>query len=316
MGNVVPDGEWIYGMQLPVQTLTRTLREPWEDTATVDDLVAIARHADATGHGFIGVCDHVAIPDNDSARHMTTTWYDTVATLAFLAAHTSQVRLLSIVWVAGYRHPLQTAKSFGTIDHLSGGRAILGVGAGHVEAEFEALGIEFPTRGQRLDETLRALREVWRSGYVSFHGDFYEYENVGVAPAPAAGNLPIWVGGSGPAAWRRVGRFGDGYIPMGAPLEEYGRIRSTIAAATEAAGRAGAAFDLGYGVPFLYIGTPPDDLGGYPPVSGSPEQIAERFRGARAAGCNVMHLRFRNRGRSELLDQMSRFQADIVPLIG
>ena len=108
--------------------------DPWEDDATVDDLVAIARRCDDRGFDFVGVCDHVAIPDNEYAARMTTTWYDTIATLSFLAAHTRSVRLLSVVWIAAYRHPLQTAKSFGTLDHLSGGRAILGVGAGHVEA--------------------------------------------------------------------------------------------------------------------------------------------------------------------------------------
>ena len=105
------------GMQLPVQTLTRTLADPWEDTATVADLVTIAQKAEVTGHDFVGVCDHVAIPDNDYAANMTTTWYDTVATLSYLAAHTSIVNLLSVVWIAAYRHPLQTAKSFGTLDH-------------------------------------------------------------------------------------------------------------------------------------------------------------------------------------------------------
>ena len=127
------DQEWSYGMQLPVQTLTRTLADPWEDTATVADLVSIAQKAESTGHDFIGVCDHVAIPDNDYAAHMTTTWYDTVATLSFLAAHTKTVNLLSVVWIAAYRHPLQTAKSFGTLDHLSGGRVIMGeIGRAHV----------------------------------------------------------------------------------------------------------------------------------------------------------------------------------------
>ena len=139
---------WRYGMQLPVQTLTRTLADPWEDTATVSDLVAIAQKAEATSHDFVGVCDHIAIPDNDYAANMTTTWYDTVATLSYLAAHTTTVNLLSVVWIAAYRHPLQTAKSFGTLDHLSGGRVIMGVGAGHVEAEFDALGIDYSKRGK------------------------------------------------------------------------------------------------------------------------------------------------------------------------
>ena len=143
MGAITAPGDWSFGVQLPIQTLTRTLVDPWEDEATVDDLVTIAQRCDERGFDFVGVCDHVAIPDNEYAARMTTTWYDTVATLSFLAAHTRNVRLLSVVWIAAYRHPLQTAKSFGTLDHLSEGRAILGVGAGHVEAEFEALGVDF-----------------------------------------------------------------------------------------------------------------------------------------------------------------------------
>lgn len=315
MANIVPEGGWIYGMQLPIQTLTRTLREPWEDDATVADLVAVARHAEATGHTFVGVCDHVVVPDNDYAKHMTTTWYDTVATLAFLAAHTSTVRLLSVVWIAAYRHPLQTAKAFGTLDHLSGGRAVLGVGAGHVEAEFEALGIDFGSRGKRLDETLAALRSVWDGPYVDFDGDFYRYHDVGVAPAPVQDELPIWVGGMAPAAWRRAGRFGDGYIPMGAPKEQYGEIMATIRAGAEAAGRGDASFDVGYMPGWMYVGTPPDDLGGYTGLSGSPDAIAEDLRAARAVGANAMHLKFRNRSLSELLDQMSAFETEVAPLV-
>ena len=91
---------WRYGMQLPVQTLTRTLADPWEDTATVSDLVTITKKAEETGHDFVGVCDHIAIPDNDYAANMTTTWYDTVATLSYLAAHTTTVNLLSVVWLS------------------------------------------------------------------------------------------------------------------------------------------------------------------------------------------------------------------------
>ena len=110
MPAIVEEGGWAYGLQLPIQTLTRTLVDPWEDSATVADLVAVARKAESTGHSFVGVCDHVAVPDDDYASRMTTTWYDTVATLGFLAAHTTTVRLLSVVWIAAYRHPLQTAE--------------------------------------------------------------------------------------------------------------------------------------------------------------------------------------------------------------
>ncbi|MYA15111.1 MAG: LLM class flavin-dependent oxidoreductase, partial [Acidimicrobiaceae bacterium] len=103
MAAITPPGEWTYGVALPIHTLTATLADPWEHTATVDDLVSIARKAEATGHHFVGVTDHIAIPDNDYAAHMSTTWYDTVATLSYLAACTETVNLASVVWIAAYR---------------------------------------------------------------------------------------------------------------------------------------------------------------------------------------------------------------------
>ena len=111
---------------IPIQTLTLNLVDPWEDDATVADLVTVAQKAEATGHSFVGVCDHVAVPDDEYSARMRTTWYDTVATLGWLAALTERVRLMSHVFVLPYRHPLVAAKSFMTLDHLSGGRAIMG----------------------------------------------------------------------------------------------------------------------------------------------------------------------------------------------
>lgn len=312
MAAITAPGEWTFGIQLPIQTLTRTLVDPWEDDATVEDLVAIARRCDDAGYDFVGVCDHVAIPDNDYAAHMTTTWYDTVATLGFLAAHTSRTRLLSVVWVAPYRHPLVTAKAFGTLDHLSGGRAILGVGAGHVEAEFEALGIDYATRGRRLDETLDAVRGAFADTYVSHDGDFYAYTDVGVAPRPRA-ELPIWVGGSGRAAWRRTGRAGDGYIPMGNGKDQYAEIIDTVDAAAQAAGRGATGFDIGYMPGWAYLlGEIPDGVMAM--VSGA-EALAADIRDARRVGANTFHLKFRARDLHEYLDQIDAFAEEVAPLV-
>jgi hypothetical protein len=122
-----------------------------EAAAGVDDLAAIARAADRAAFWYIAVCDHIAIPKPLDEK-MSTSWWDTVATLGYLAAITEQVRLMSHVYVLPYRHPLMAAKSFLTLDELSGGRAILGVGAGHVESEFELLGVDFASRGRALDE--------------------------------------------------------------------------------------------------------------------------------------------------------------------
>ena len=307
--------DWRYGMQLPVQTLTRTLADPWEDTATVADLVAIAQKAEATGHDFVGVCDHIAIPDNDYAANMTTTWYDTVATLSYLAAHTSTVNLLSVVWIAAYRHPLQTAKSFGTLDHLSGGRVIMGVGAGHVEAEFDALGIDYSKRGKILNESIDAIRGAFESTYVSFDGDFYSYDIVGMTPGPVSGSFPIWIGGSGRAAWKRTGRQGDGYIPMGAPVDAYPEIVDTIMTAAADAGRSDTEFAVGYMPGWAYL-TGDEAPEGLPPawMIGA-EALAADIRGARDAGANTFHMKFRGRTLDEYLEQLDAFYEDVVPLV-
>lgn len=307
-------GEWTFGIQLPIQTLTRTLVDPWEDDATVGDLVTIAKLCDSTGFGFIGVCDHIAVPDNDYAAHMTTTWYDTVATLGFLAAHTERVRLLSTVFVAAYRHPLATASAFGTLDHLSGGRAILGVGAGHVEAEFEALGIDFSTRGRRLDEILDAVRGAFGEEYVSHSGSFFEYENAGVGPGPV-NDLPIWIGGSGQASWKRTGRVGDGWIPMGLDKSDYQEAIDVMTSAAAEAGRGDVALDVGYMPPWCYLLGPAPE--GLPPtmLAGGPEALAEDILAAREAGANTMHLKFRSRTLAEYLEQIEAFVEVVVPAV-
>ena len=314
MASITPPGGWTYGVALPIHTLTATLADPWEHNATVDDLVRIARKAEGTGHHFVGVTDHVAIPDNDYAAHMSTTWYDTVATLSYLAASTSTVNLASVVWIAAYRHPLQTAKSFATLDHLSGGRAILGVGAGHVEAEFEALDVDFEARGRLLDEILEAVRGAFADPYVSHSGEAFSYSDVGVGPAPVR-ELPIWVGGSGRAAWRRAGRLGDGYVPMGNAVSQYGEIIDTMSAAAASAGRAGARFDIGFMPPWCYLLADAAPEGLPPVMSCGAEPLAASIRAGRAAGANTFHLKFRARTLDEYLDQFDVFAESVVPLV-
>ncbi|MBH99592.1 MAG: LLM class F420-dependent oxidoreductase [Acidimicrobiaceae bacterium] len=314
MANLVLGDESLYGIQLPIQTLTRTLADPWEDDATPDDLIRVAQAAESAGLDFVGVCDHVAVPDDEYSANMRTTWYDPVATLAWLGARTSSIRLLSVVWIAPYRHPLLTASSFGTLAHLTGERVILGVGAGHVEGEFVALDVNYHRRGSILDECIDAVRDAWSAPYVSHHGESFAYSNVGVSPGPASGELPIWIGGSGPTAWRRTGRRGDGYIPMGAARDQYPEIIETINRSAEEVGRADASFDIGIMPGWAYIGDPPDDL---PPawLTGSPEHIAEELRADRAAGANVFHLKFRSRTIEEYLDQLAAFGEQVRPLL-
>src|SRR4051794_31328066 len=198
MAPIVPAGSVVFGIQLPVQAQSKYFVEPWELEAGPAEVVAVAQAADRSGFFYVAVCDHVAIPD-DLAPRMSSVWWDTIATLSWLAAQTTTTRLLSSVFNLTYRHPLVGANSFATLDLLSGGRTIIGVGAGHVEKEFAALGIDFASRGKALDDGLRVLDTVLRDGTV---------DGMQLAPRPVQQpRPPIWVGGSAPAAVRRAARL-------------------------------------------------------------------------------------------------------------
>jgi probable F420-dependent oxidoreductase len=310
----LPDRRLAWGIQLPVQTLTRTLREPWELDAGVDELLAVARLAEYAGAHYVGVCDHVAIPRDDYAAHMGTSWWDPVATLGFLAAHTRSVRLLTGVYVLPYRHPLQTAKSFCTLDRLSGGRVILGVGAGHVAGEFEALGLDFRRRGAETDEAIDALRHAFEHERTGHQGARWRYREMGVAPRPVQARIPIWVGGSTPAALRRVAERGDGWIPQGTPRAQM-RAQIELIERHRARVRPAARIDYGFMPEPVYVGRPQWDLGPGAHLSGSPQEIAGSLRYAHELGCRFLQVRLRSRSATELLDQLEAFGREVAPLL-
>ncbi|MBQ1094253.1 LLM class F420-dependent oxidoreductase [Streptomyces sp. B93] len=302
-----------YGIQLPVQAQSALFAEPWEAAAGPADLVAVARAADRAGFGYVASCDHVAVPRR-LAPAMSTVWYDPVATLAHLAAVTERVRLLSHVAVVGLRHPLLTAKQYATLDHLSGGRLILGVGAGHVREEFEALGVDFRRRGAVLDETLDALRAaLGPQEFPEHHGELYDFEGLGQLPRPAQPRVPLWVGGSSPAAVRRAALKGDGWLPQGDPRD---RLPDQIARLTRLREEAGVPDPLTVGALTepLYVGAPAWDVGRRT-LTGPPDALAESLRAYRAMGVHQIQVRLRSRTRDELTDQIEAFGAEVAPLL-
>ncbi len=308
-----PEGRLAYGIQLPVQSQSTIYAEPWEAAAGPDDLLAVARAADRAGFAYIASCDHVAIPRR-LAPAMSTVWYDPVATLAHLAAVTERVRLLSHVAVVGLRHPLLTAKQYATLDHLSGGRLILGVGAGHVREEFEALGVDFERRGPVLDESIDALRAaLGPDEFPEHHGKLYDFEGLGQLPRPTQEHVPVWVGGSSPAAVRRAALKGDGWLPQGDPRERLPEQIARIRRLREESGIEGP-FTVGAIAEPLYVGEPGWDTGRRT-LSGEAEQLAESLRAYRAMGVDQIQVRFRSRSRSELVDQIGEFGETVAPLL-
>nr|WP_306956054.1 LLM class F420-dependent oxidoreductase [Streptomyces sp. B4I13] len=285
--------------------------EPWEADAGPADLVEIARAADRAGFAYVAACDHVAIPRR-LAEAMSTVWYDPVATLAHLAAVTTRLRLLSHVAVVGLRHPLVTAKQYATLDHLSGGRLVLGVGAGHVREEFEALGADFERRGTVLDETIDALRAaLGPDEFPSHHGKTYDFEGLGQRPRPAQARVPVWVGGSSPAAVRRAALRGDGWLPQGDPRD---RLPAQIERIRRLRAEAGVEepFTVGAITEPLYVGPPSWNVGRRT-LTGSPQALAESLRAYPAMGVDQIQVRFRCRSRSELIDQITAFGAEVAP---
>ncbi len=307
-------GRLVYGMQLPVQSQSTLFAESWEAAAGPVELVAIARAADRYGFAYIACCEHLAIPRR-LAEAMSTVWYDPVATLAHLAAVTERVRLLSHVAVAGLKHPLVTAKQYATLDRLSGGRLILGVGAGHVAEEFDVLGVDFERRGAVLDEAMDALKvALGPEEFPEFTGERFAFEGLGQAPRPVQmPRPPLWVGGSSPAAVRRAAVRGDGWLPQGDRRAELpgqiGKLRRLrTAAGVDTPAVIGAITEP------LYVGEPGWEVGRRT-LSGAPERIAQSLREYRAMGVDQIQVRFRSRGCDELRDQMAAFGTDVAPLL-
>lgn len=313
MSAIIPPGTVAWGTQLPVQSQSTNFVQPWEATAGPDELARIAAAADAAGAFYVAVCDHIAVP-RPADEVMSSTWYDTIATLGWLAARTERVHLLSHVYVLPYRHPLATAKAFVTLDRLSGGRAILGAGAGHLESEFALLGVDYESRGRAVADAIPVIRAAFSEEFPTVGGPGAE-AGVGVAPRPTRpGGPPVWVGGSSRAAIRRAALLGDGWLPQGPPPMGTSAAIELIRTEREAAGLP-AEFDLGVTAGPVYLGDPDFDIEPYA-VRGSAEQVAAHLRRFPAKGMNQLQVGFRGRDAGEVAEQILRFGAEVAPLLG
>jgi probable F420-dependent oxidoreductase len=179
--------------------------------------------ADQLGYESVWSPDHLVFPIDMSGSLYadgspasvppSTPLHDYPAYLSYLAARTARIRLGTFVHLFALRHPFVSARGFATLDVLSGGRALCGVGAGWLGAEFTAMGLPFKGRGARLDEALAVARRLWTEDVVEHHGDCYDFGPVMFEPKPVQQPLPILVGGESPAALARAARH-DGWLSM------------------------------------------------------------------------------------------------------
>jgi probable F420-dependent oxidoreductase len=177
-----------------------------------ESITKAAQHAEGLGFADIWVSDHIVHPAAQS--YPSPSLYDPIVTLTWAAASTTRVGLGTSVLVVPMHNPLELANILASIDSLSGGRVIAGVGVGWSADEYKALGYAFDDRGRRLDETIDMMRAAWSDDPVSFHGDFISFDDIRVLPKPAH-SIPLWVGGSSEPAYRRAVTKGDGFQAVG-----------------------------------------------------------------------------------------------------
>ncbi|MGB7053135.1 MAG: TIGR03619 family F420-dependent LLM class oxidoreductase, partial [Acidimicrobiales bacterium] len=201
------------GLLTPVVTMLPAAHASWEEEGTIDDVAAIAAAADRLHYDHLTCSEHVVVPV-DVAPVRGSRYWDPLATFGYLAAVTRHIRLATAVLVLGYHHPLDIAKRYGTLDQISDGRLVLGLGVGSLAQEFELLGAPFDDRGPRADDAIRALRSSLSEQLPSYEGPYFRYGDVVLDPCARPG-VPLWIGGRTGRSLRRAVRLADGWCPFG-----------------------------------------------------------------------------------------------------
>jgi probable F420-dependent oxidoreductase len=276
--------------------------------ASRSELVRACEVAEEGGADSLWAVDHVVIPYGIETVYPYGThqfgtgpdgpvdWWDCLSVPSFMAARTERIQIGTGVLILPYRHPLATAKAIATIDALSEGRVLLGVGVGWLRDEFDALQLTtFEARGRVMDEQIQIIRAAWTQKRPSHDGEFYRFPEVSVTPKPVqAGGPPILVGGNSPAALRRAARFGDGWHALMLLPDEFVAHRERLQAEAAAIGRQGE-------IPVTMCTTIhlSRDATVYPSltqeqrqaaISGTPEQLVAQLVAYREAGVDHLQL--------------------------
>jgi probable F420-dependent oxidoreductase len=202
-----------FAFGLPGLILYPAIVSPWERAASGRDILEIARKAEAVGFDWLTIPEHIVMP-RDMVDVMGARFPEGLTAAAVLAGATSRIKMLTYVLVLPYRNPVVLAKQIATLDFLSDGRIALGTASGHLEREFEVLGVPFGERGRLTDEYIAAIKELWTSTAPTFHGRFVHFEGVAFEPRPVQRpHPPIFIGGNSRPAMRRAAAMGDGWLP-------------------------------------------------------------------------------------------------------
>jgi probable F420-dependent oxidoreductase len=304
--------------------------------AAPETMVRLSTEAEALGYGYLTFSDHIVIPREIDAKYPYSEtgefpgrgrayWQEQLTAIAFIAAKTSKVRFLTSVMVVPYRPALLTAKILSTIDVLSGGRLMVGIGAGWMVEEFEAVGAPpFAERGAVTDEYLRAFVELWTKDNPRFEGRFVKFADMVFEPKPPQKpHPPIWVGGESGPALRRAARIGDGWYPIGGnpahPYDTLKRLSSGIEKVkglAREAGRDPSSIAIGFRV--QRHGELPNAKatdGERKLFHGSNAEIVEDLKALRQIGLSGVDFTLTGTDAAASIDTMKRFRDEVLAKI-
>jgi probable F420-dependent oxidoreductase len=281
--------------------------------ATREALVTFARRAEDAQMASLWVSDHVVFPKVGNSNYPSgrfphapdTAYLEPVTVLAAAALCTERARLGSSVFILGHRNPVVMAKMLTTIDTLSQGRLICGVGVGWWREEFAALGIPFEARGRRANEMVQIFKALWTADNPQFDGEFYHFRDIGFAPKPVQKpHPPIWIGGHSRAAFQRVVAFGDGWHASSLSPEQMRTHLEQLRKVADAAGRPFAQLQLS-----LRLKLSEADM------QGSRQAIVDQYCAYKALGVSHLAVDFRRESLSEMLDTLDLLATEIRPAI-
>jgi alkanesulfonate monooxygenase SsuD/methylene tetrahydromethanopterin reductase-like flavin-dependent oxidoreductase (luciferase family) len=260
--------------------------------------VADARRAEELGFDFVSVNDHL---------HGTSPRHETWTLLTWIAASTSRIGVLPRVLGLPYRHPPVVAKMAETLDRLSGGRLILGLGGGASDAEFRAFGLDVPSPRDKVDgleEAVGIIRGMWSEPSFTFEGRRYHTDGAELEPKPAR-RIPIWLGTLGPRALEVTGRVADGWIPSydDAPPERARALRERILSSARRSGRGPDEITCAYNMVVRVDERAEPDPG---VVSGSAHEVAERLRSFAGIGFSAFNFILSGEGQDEQAERLAR----------
>ena len=300
-------------------------------SATPAGLTELVVRAEALGFDSVVIADHVIFPVNVKSKYPYTVdgsfpghgdFLEELSMMAYIAAKTERLRLITSVMIVPHRNPVVTAKSLATIDFLSKGRVTVGVGVGWMREEFEALDTApFDRRGAVTDEYLRIFKTLWTQDPASYDGEFYSFAPIRCLPHPIQKpHPPIWIGGHSRPALRRVARLGDGWHPVGAnpaaPLlpAQFASLVDELRQLMEKEGRDFDALDISFKAP-LYDTALEMEEAGRRPFSGQPEEVVADIAAYEALGVSEFIFDFRAPDLGESLERMDYFSKEIMPLV-